>query len=248
MLTLCNKVVVITGASSGIGKAAAIEFARSGAAVVLAARRIDKLEELKKFICSFNDKCIYVKTDVSRQEEVINLFQETNDKLGAVDILVNNAGRGLKARICDTNSEDWQSVVNTNLTSVFLCTKEAVKQMKDKRIKGHIITVCSIAGLFGGPTYAAYCASKHGVSGFVKSLKWEVRKDGIKVSTIYPARVDTEFFDIYKKRPHKSQMLSAKDIAHYIVAIASRSPAKIAGVRIVNLFKRIYSLIKYSGS
>jgi len=243
MVGLKNKVVVITGASSGIGKAAAIKFARKGARVVLAARRTGKLEELKELICSFDESCICVKTDVTKEEEVTGLFDEAENKFGRIDVLVNNAGRGLKSEVCDISYEDWLSVIDTNLTGVFLCTREAVRRMKQKKTKGHIITVSSIAGLFGGPTYAAYCASKHGATGFMRSLKWEVRKYGIKVSTIYPARVDTEFFDIYKKRPHRRQMLSAEDIADYLVAIVSRSPAKITAVRILNIFKRIYRLV-----
>jgi len=239
MVTLKDKVVVITGASSGIGKAAAVEFARKGGTVVLAARRIEKLEKLKEFICSFNERCICVRTDVSKEEEVIELFDEAEGKFGRIDILVNSAGRGLKSEVCDIRYDDWLSVIHTNLTGVFLCTREAVRRMRQKKIKGHIITVCSIAGLFGGPTYAAYCASKHGAAGFMRSLKWEVRKDAIKVSTIYPARVDTEFFDTYKKRPHSRQMLSAEDIADYLVAVASRCPTRIIGFRVLNALKRI---------
>ncbi|MHC4659226.1 MAG: SDR family oxidoreductase [Planctomycetota bacterium] len=244
MATLKNKVVVITGASSGIGKAAAIEFAKKGAIVVLAARRTEKLQELNEHISSFNANCICIRTDVTKEEEVIELFDETENKFGRIDILINNAGRGLKSEVCDISCDDWLSVIHTNLTGIFLCTREAVKRMKQKEIKGHIITVSSIAGLFGAPAYAAYCASKHGATGFMRSLKWEVRKYAIKVSTIYPARVDTDFFDIYKKRPHRRQMLSAEDIADYLVAIASRSPAKIIGVRILNIFKRIYYFVR----
>ena len=240
MATWKDKVVVIAGASSGIGKAAAVEFAKKGATVVLAARRTGRLEELKKFICSFNENCIWVKTDVTNEEEVTGLFDETENTFGRIDILVNIAGRGLKSEVCDISYDAWLSVIHTNLTGVFLCTREAVKRMKQKKIGGHIITVCSIAGLFGGPTYAAYCASKHGVTGFMRSLKRELRKYGIRVSTIYPARVDTEFFDIYQERPHRRQMLSAEDIADYLVAIASRSLTKIIGVRILNIYKRIY--------
>lgn len=244
MAALRNRVVVITGASSGIGKAAAVEFAKKGASVVLAARRVEKLKELKEFICSFNENCIYVKTDVTKEQEVIELFNEAEKKFGRIDILVNNAGRGLKAEVCDISCDDWLSVIHTNLTGVFLCTREAVKRMKRKKVKGHILTVSSIAGLFGAPAYTAYCASKHGATGFMKSLKWEVRKYGIKVSTIYPARVDTEFFDVYEKRPHRRQMLPAEDVANYLVAIASRTPIKIIAVGILNIFKRIYYLIK----
>ena len=118
--------------------------------------------------------------------------------------------------------------------------------MIQKKTKGHIITVSSIAGLYGTANYAGYCASKHGVTGFTRSLKWEALKYGIKVSTIHPGRVDTEFFDVYKKRPSRSQMLSSEDIAIYIVAIASRVFLKPTGIKILNLFKRIYYFVRYA--
>lgn len=246
MISFKNKVVVITGASSGIGKAVAIEFAKKNATVILAARRVQKLQELQTYISSFNENCIYVKTDVTKENEVINLFNETEKLYGKIDILINNAGRGLKSEIINISFDDWLSVIHTNLTSVFLCTRESLKRMIKKKIKGHIITISSIAGLYGTPKYAAYCASKHGVTGFQRSLKWEVLKHGIKVSTIHPGRVDTEFFDIYKNRPSRSQMLSPKDIAIYITAIASRFLPKIIGIRILNIFKRIYYFIRYT--
>ena len=243
MVILKNKVVVVTGASSGTGKATAIEFANKGAKVVLAARRVERLKKLQKYISAFNKKCIYVKTDVTNEKEVKALFDRAEKEFGRIDILVNNAGRGLQSEVHKTSFDDWLSVINTNLTSVFLCTKEAVKRMIKKKICGHIITVGSLAGLISAPKYAAYCASKHGVTGFKRAIKWELTKHGIKVSTIYPARIDTEFFDVYEKRPHRRQMLSPKDIADDIVAIASRSILKIIHVRFINLFKRIYYFI-----
>lgn len=245
MDALENKVVVITGASSGIGKATAIEFAKKRAKIVLAARRTERLKELKKYILRFNENCIYVKTDVTREEDVINLFSETETTWGKLDILINNAGRGFRSEVRNIRFDDWLSVIHTNLTSVFLCTREAVKRMVQKNTHGHIITVSSIAGLYGAPTFAAYCASKHGVTGFMRSIKWEFRKQRIKTSTIHPARVDTEFFDVYEKRPPRNQMLEAKDIAHYIVAIASRSLPKIIGIKILNLMKRILNFVRY---
>lgn len=247
MECLNNKVVIITGASSGIGKSTAIEFAKKEAKVVLVARREEKLKELTDYISSFNKNCIFVKTDVTLEKDVVELFEKTIETFGCIDILVNNAGRGLNQQVDNISYEDWKAVMNTNLTSVFLCTREAVKKMKENK-KGHIITVCSIAGLFGAPRYSAYCSSKHGVAGFVKSIKWELRRYGIKVSTIYPARVDTEFFDIYSQRPGRSQMLSSKDIADYLIAVANRSLPKIVGIRILNILKRLYYLLRYSFS
>ncbi|MBE0535354.1 MAG: SDR family oxidoreductase [Phycisphaerae bacterium] len=239
MVDLSEKTVVITGASSGIGKAAASAFARKGAAVVLAARREDKLRDIQDAILAFNQKCIFVKTDVTDEAQVAALFDRAEERFGRVDILINNAGRGLKAEVADIALEEWQCVVDTNLTSVFLCTRQAVRRMKSHNIRGHIITVSSIAGLFGAPTYSAYCASKHGVTGFCRALRWELRKSGIRVSTIFPARVDTEFFDTYKHRPGKRQMLAAADIAAHLVAIATQSPAAVLRMRVINGFKRI---------
>jgi len=244
MISLKNKVVVITGASSGIGKATAIEFAKKGSKVVLAARRVEKLQELEKRILSFNGNCIHVKTDVTREEDVVNLFKVIEEKFGRVDVLINNVGKGLKSKFHNIACEDWISTLHTNLTSVFLCTKEASNLMMKNKTKGHILTISSVAGLFNVPGYSAYCCSKHAVNSFKSSIKWELRRHGIKVSTIYPYKVDTEFFDSYEKKPSKAEMLSPKDIGVYLVAIAERNLFKRAYLRIVNVFKRIYYLIR----
>jgi NAD(P)-dependent dehydrogenase (short-subunit alcohol dehydrogenase family) len=246
MIDLQDKVVVITGASSGIGKATAVSFAQTGAHLVLVARRQEKLKDVESYIASFKTQCISVKADVTREEEVQNLFAQVERVFGRVDILINNAGRGLEAELCDISYDEWLSVINTNLTSVFLCTREAVKHMITKGIQGHIITVSSTSGLFGVPTYAAYCASKHGVTGFKRSIRWDLRKHKIKVSTIHPANVDTEFFTTLKTTPQRRDMLTARDIADHLVAIASRSTPKIIAVRLLLIFKRIYYVIKYA--
>jgi NADP-dependent 3-hydroxy acid dehydrogenase YdfG len=243
MISLKDKVVIITGASSGIGQAAAFKFAKAGASVVLAARRIDKLQQIRDQIFPINSNCISVPTDVTSAEQVQNLFHAVLERFKTVDILINNAGRGLKAELTEIETDEFKSVIDTNLTSVFLCTKAAAKIMIDQKIKGHIITVCSIAGFFSAPTYSAYCASKHAVSGFLKSLKWEMRKHNIKISTIHPARVDTEFFNSYHKRPSKRQMLSPGDIADLLLAIAQRAPLKTTAVRASNFFKRAANLV-----
>ncbi len=247
MVSLKDKVVVITGASSGIGKAAAIAFAQTGARLVLVARRKEKLHELEAYLASFKPQCISVQADVTREEEVKHLFDEVERVLGGTDILINNAGRGLEAELCDISYDEWLSVLNTNLTSVFLCSREAVKQMIRKGIQGHIITVSSTSGLFGVPAYGAYCASKHGVTGFKRSIRWDLRKHKIKVSTIHPANVETEFFSTLKTTPKRRDMLTAQDIANHLVAIASRSTLKIIAVRLLLILKRIYYVIKYIG-
>jgi len=242
MVNVSDKVVLITGASSGIGKAAALAFARRGAAVVLAARRVEKLAETRDSILPFNERCMYVKADVTDEAQVAAMFDQAEERFGRVDILVNNAGRGLKAEVPDIAAQAWRSVIDTNLTSVFLCTREAVRRLKTRKARGHVITVCSIAGLFGAPTFSAYCASKHGVTGFCRAVRWELRRHGIRVSTIYPGRVDTEFFNTYRQRPSRKRMLSPADIAEHLVAVASQSRLAVLRTRAVNFIKRILAL------
>ncbi len=242
---LNNKVVVITGASSGIGWASAIEFAKKGAKVVIVARRLDRLVDLNKQLVSIGVDSMYAEVDVTKESEVIELFKEIETKFGGVDILINNVGKGLKSKFNDISCDDWLSAVHTNLTSVFLCTKEASNMMIRNKTRGHIITISSLAGLFNIPGYSGYCSTKHAVTSFKSSIKWELRKHNIKVSTVHPYKVDTEFFDSYEKRPGKSQMLTPRDIAQYLIAIAEKNILKRLFIKLLNMFKRVYYLIRY---
>lgn len=246
MVTLKGKVVLITGASSGIGRAAALAFARKGARLVLAARRIEKLKSLESAIRQYETDCLSVQTDLTRLSDIDNLFTEIRETFGRLDILINNAGRGLKATLLETEPEEWSSVMQTNLDSVYRCSRKAAAMMSESGEGGQIITVSSIAGLFGAPTYSAYCASKHAVTGFMRAIKWELRKHHIRCTTIHPGRIDTEFFEDYPKKPPRSQMLTAHDIAQLLLAIAEKSFFKAWGIRLLNFGRRIYYAIRYS--
>ena len=241
---LRDKVVIVTGASSGVGKSTAIAFAAQGAKVVITARRLEKLEEVQEIIINKGGNCFIFQGDVSNEESVKSLFEETLNHYGPVDLVINNAGRGLKSQLLDIDFEDWKNLWAANMDSVFLCSREAVRQMTTHRIQGHIITVSSIVGKLSFPGFSAYCASKHGVTGFKRSLWWELRKHRIRVSTIYPGRIDTEFFDNYPNRPPKSQMISADDIARLLVSIGNRDLADFAVQRLSILFKRIRNLLR----
>jgi 3-oxoacyl-[acyl-carrier protein] reductase len=244
MESLKGKSVIITGASSGLGKALALRLAREGCNLILSARRLEKLKELDEEIkkMGLGGDSIVVKTDISREKEVVRLFEKAIEKFGRVDILINNAGRGLPAKIHEISKKDWDSVIHTNLDGVFLSSREAVKHML-KNKEGHIITVCSIAGLYGAPGFSAYCASKHAVAGLKRSLWLELRKKGIKISTIYPARINTEFFKDYKEKPSAKEMVSAEDIADYMVSIMKRQKVKRVLKRIRLMYKRLRNLI-----
>ena len=173
-----------------------------------------------------------------------SFFDAAEVKFGTVDILINNAGAGLESELVDIELEQWRKVFAVNCEAVFLCSREAARRLIENKRPGHIITVASIAGKFGAPNFSAYCSSKHAVCGFVKSLKWELRKHKIKVSAIHPGRINTEFFDQYEKRPASSQMLLPRDIADLLVAIAQRSKLKTFLYLLRNFGKRMITVVK----
>ncbi len=247
MISLINKTIVITGASSGLGKALAKQLAKEKCNLVLSARRLDILKDVEDEIKAINPemKSIIVQADISEEKDVVHLFEKAIKNFGKVDILVNNAGRGLPAKIHDISKAEWDAVIHTNLDGVFLSSREAAKHMVENN-DGHIITVCSVAGLYGAPGYSAYCASKHGVAGFNRSLWLELRNNGIKVSTFYPARMDTDFFKDYSKKPSAKEMISAEDIASYIVSVMKREKLGRALKRVRLIYKRIMQIIRFS--
>tara|TARA_Y100000310_G_C20612764_1_gene778899 strand:+ start:492 stop:1235 length:744 start_codon:yes stop_codon:yes gene_type:complete len=244
MKSLKSKTIIITGASSGLGKAIALQLSRENCNLVLAARRLEKLELVSEQIKKINPQAqvLIQVTDVSKEADILNLFSKTIEHFGTIDILVNNAGKGSPGHAHNISMQEWDSVMSTNLTSVFVCSREAVKHFLSNNIKGQIITVCSIAGLYGAPGYSAYCASKHAVAGFKRSLWLETRKKGIRVSTIYPARINTEFFDNYTQKPSKGQMISSGDIADYVVIIMKGQYLRRAIKRMKILYKRVINL------
>ncbi|MFN8433128.1 MAG: SDR family NAD(P)-dependent oxidoreductase [Anaerolineales bacterium] len=226
-----GKVVIITGASSGIGAAAALEFGRQGAKVVLAARRTDKLQELVNEIHTMqNDAEAFVlQTDISKLDDIQHLVAQTVERFGRVDVLVNNAGFGrLKWLESLDPLEDIQAQFDVNVLGVIQTTRQVLPIMIKQR-SGSIINICSIAGLVGTPTYTIYAATKHAVHGFSEALRREVKPWGIDVSLIYPGGVrGTEFPDhagIQRKTnasTPKFMVLTAEQVGKAVVSLVHR--------------------------
>lgn len=191
---LKDKVVIITGASSGIGKETALLFAQHGAHVVVAARSRDKLVELKKQIEADGGKCSVIPTDVSRQDEVKNLIQETQKTFKKIDILINNAGQGYFEYAGKTPIEDYRKIMEVNFYGPVFACKEVIPIMEQQK-EGAIINVSSVAGKRSFERMSAYCASKAALVGFTESLYYELVDKGIKVVCICPPAIDTPFFD-----------------------------------------------------
>ena len=187
--------VVITGATSGIGREAALEFARSGASVVAAGRRKDRLLDLANQIWAVGGQALAIQTDVSDEEQVHALVEQTVEHFGRLDTLVNNAGVGLAARFEDQSIEDFRRVMDVNFWGAVYASKAALSQMRRQPAGGVIINISSIMGKRGVPYETAYCASKFALAGFSQALRAEVMSDKIDVSTIFPGAIETEIFE-----------------------------------------------------
>jgi len=187
-----GKVAVITGAGKGIGKACARMFAAEGATVVLAARTAEDIERLAGEIEQAGGQTLAVPTDVTDEAAVENLFARAVQAFGQVDVLVNNAGiyHGW-APITEYRTEDWDAIIATNLRGVFLCTRAALRLMKERQC-GKIINISSVAGKWAAKSGAAYCTSKFGLDGFNWVAAREAREYGVSVTAINPGVVNTE--------------------------------------------------------
>jgi short-subunit dehydrogenase len=225
-----GKVAIVTGASSGIGEATAREFGREGAKVVIAARRVDKLQALAQEIYALGNGagCLVVQADLSKLEDIQTLIDQTLSKFGRIDILVNNAGFGRLDWLEKLDPiKDIQAQIDVNVMGVIQTTRLVLPVMIKQR-SGSIINMGSMAGLVGTPTYTIYAASKHAVHGFSEALRREVKPWGIDVSMIYPGGVVTEFGQHAgikrktKATTPKFLLLTAEDVGRAVVKLVRR--------------------------
>ncbi|HEX8171350.1 MAG TPA: SDR family NAD(P)-dependent oxidoreductase [Thermoanaerobaculia bacterium] len=188
-MDLRDKTVVITGASSGIGKATALEMARRGAHLVLGARRADQLEAVAAACRARGVRAIGVPTDVTDAEQCRRLVEAGGD----ADVLVNNAGFAVFDSIAGAEAADLRAMMDTNYFGVVHCTQAALPRML-ARGNGTIVNVASIAGIMGYAGMGGYCATKFAVIGFTESLRDEVIARGVRVALVCPGTTETEFF------------------------------------------------------
>jgi len=191
-----DKVVFITGASKGLGKAVALAFGRNQAKVAIAARNIEDLKQTASEIEKSGGICYICPLDVSDEKSIDKAFcdiQEVFDQ--HVEILVNAAGVSYIGNVSETSSEDWRRVLDINLTGTFLTCRAAIKQMCNNQ-KGRIINISSVSGKTGQAGASAYCASKAAVISLTQSLAKEVAPFGVRVNAICPGALDTDMFNI----------------------------------------------------
>ncbi|MBP0019545.1 MAG: 3-oxoacyl-[acyl-carrier-protein] reductase [Cyanobacteria bacterium SBLK] len=217
---LKEKVAIVTGASRGIGRSVALALAVEGAKVTVNyARSREAADKVVAEIGETGGEAIAVQGDVSQAEQVDNLIKETKDKFGRIDVLVNNAGITRDTLLLRMKPEDWQAVIDLNLTGVFLCTK-AVSKLMLKQRSGRIINIASVAGQMGNPGQANYSAAKAGVIGFTKTIAKEMASRGVTVNAVAPGFIETDM----------THDLQAEEILKYIPLGRYGQPEEIAGM------------------
>ncbi len=212
-MDLKNSVAIITGASKGIGRAAALALSKEGVNVVLAARSSELLSMVQKEIADAGGKAISISTDVTSENSVQNLIMETEKRFGTIDILINNAGVGIFSNVVDLKLQEYEAMMDVNLKGVFLCSRAVLPAMM-KQQKGEIINIASLAGKNSFAGGAVYSATKWGLIGFSRSLMLEVREHNIRVVTISPGSVNTHFAD---KEKNESQIIQPEDVAETVI-------------------------------
>ncbi len=248
-LKLKNRLALITGGGRGIGRAIALEFAREGAEVVVAARTVAQVEQVaREIVEQHRSKALAVDCDVSELTSVEQMFVKVTEAFGRTpDILVNNAGIAESAPITKTDDDLWHRHLAINLSGTFYCTRAALPEMIE-RGWGRIINIASIAGKTGAPYIAAYTASKHGVLGLTRSVALEIATKGITVNAICPGYVDTEMttrgienitqktrltaeqaMESIKKMSPQNRIIDAEEVAALALLLASDEGRGING-------------------
>jgi short-subunit dehydrogenase len=220
--------VLITGASSGIGKATALACAQAGMDLVLLGRSQEKLQAVATAAEQFGIRAQFYGLDLAQVEQVGEKMATIVAESGPIDVLVNNAGMGYTAELGNMPLADWQSLLNLNLTSVLLCTQALLPQMRS-RDRGTIINVVSIGGRQVFPEWGAYCVSKFGLMAFSKTLAAEERSHGIRVVALCPGAVDTPLWEAKTVSTNfdRQAMLKPEHVAQSILYILQLPPQAV---------------------
>jgi NAD(P)-dependent dehydrogenase (short-subunit alcohol dehydrogenase family) len=222
MEPLRDKVAIVTGGGSGIGRGVALALANEGVKVVVCGRRKHRLDETAEAIWQAGGGAKAVQTDVSLEEDVQRLVRETLEAYGRIDILINNAGVSVGGSAQETEPATWDRVMDTNLRGVFLCTREALPHLRTQR-SGHIINISSESGLEYYRGDAAYGTSKHALNAFGEYVQRENQELNIRVNTICPGMVITEMSENEPGLDH-AKCLYPEDIAELVIWLLTRRP------------------------
>ncbi|MGI0001257.1 MAG: SDR family oxidoreductase [Nitrososphaeraceae archaeon] len=220
-----NKVVIVTGASSGIGYATALELSKAGAKVAAGARRVEKLETLKNEVQKYGGEIIVKKLDVTKKEDCDSFINLVTKTWNHIDILINNAGIMPLSFFKNLKISEWEEMIDVNLKGVLFCTAAVIPYMITKK-SGHIVNISSVAGRIIFPAGSVYCATKHAVTAFSEGLRQELsQRYNIKVTCIEPGVVSTELpntitdksLESFVESVKEMESIKAEDIANAII-------------------------------
>jgi 3-oxoacyl-[acyl-carrier protein] reductase len=231
-----GQVCLITGGTRGIGAAIADAMAYEGVNVVVAARNAEAANEKATALLSLGIKATGIKIDVSNAEEVQKAFDNIRKEYQKIDILINNAGITKDGLLMRMKEEAWDSVIDINLKGVFLCTREAIKDMVSNKY-GRIVNITSVAAFMGNPGQANYSASKAGIVGFTKTVAKEYANRGITVNAIAPGFIETAMTDVLKDtiKEEMKKLIplgrfgTVEDVARAVIFLASPESGYITG-------------------
>ncbi len=238
-----DAVVIVTGASAGIGRETALAFAREGAHVVLAARREERLRELAAQCEALGVRALAVRTDVARTEDVEALVRAALDAFGRVDVLVNNAGFGFSGTIEETTEADMRELMDVNYFGAFNAIRAVLPHMRGRR-RGHIVNVSSVVGKLAFPYHGAYSATKFALVALTESLRGELTGSGITATVVLPGSTRTEFFEAQRTNDgHVSAPTGPQQDADVVARAIVRSVRRpTPEVNMVRMFRVAYGL------
>lgn len=245
---LKDKVAIVTGGSAGIGKGIALEMAKAGASVVVAARNSERVETTVNEIKAMGNRALKVVADVTKREQVDNMIQQTLQEFSTIDILVNNVGGilGVKggAPFLEASEDFWDGILDVNLKSTFLCSKAFVKVAIDQKKKGCIINMSSLSDRAPYLSVAGYGVAKAGITNFTTTMAVELGKYNIRVNSVAPARIETSLSaELYRDMPEIRQVQlksiplgrfgTPEDVGRVVVFLASEAAGYVSGATIV---------------
>jgi len=226
-----DKVALVTGASSGIGRAVAQELARGGMRVAGCARRLDKLEELQSELGP--EHFLPIQTELRDEDSILSMFETIRSQWGGVDVLINNAGLGHKTALIDGETEKWREMLDVNVLALCVCTREAISDMQSRGDNGHIIHISSMSAHRVPNGSGVYSATKFAVRSLTEGLRMELRaaESSIRVGSVSPGFVETGFAEHYtgsaeqaKQVYSRFKVLESKDVADAVIYLLDCPP------------------------
>jgi NAD(P)-dependent dehydrogenase (short-subunit alcohol dehydrogenase family) len=235
-MNFTNKVVIVTGGSNGIGKGIVDEYAKKGAIVVLA--DIDE-ETGKRIVTNIKEnggEALFVKTDVRKEEDIIRLMKTTKEVYYTIDILINNAGKGIFKSVYELTLDEWDDIIDTNLRSVFLCSREAAKYIRDNESGGSIVNIASTRAFMSEPNSEGYAATKGGIVSLTHALAASLSPDRISVNVISPGWIETGDYSQLRKIDHEQHFSKRvgkpADIARACLFLTSPENDFVTGINV----------------